>query len=196
MNEGAKRLALTSFAALAILLLLSNKGHGPSLSKGNAVAFVHRTAEHVVVKVAGVPEHSGVYLVPEPATVGSVMKLSVPARTMVPLGDEVAEQPVRDGETIRFAAEPPGLTCVLRESMSTRERIALEIPLDPSIMTVEDWDALPGVGPITAKNIVEYRQCIGGFSSLVQLEQVPGVGPATMARIKPYFSGNVIDRKY
>jgi competence protein ComEA len=45
---------------------------------------------------------------------------------------------------------------------------------------------LPGVGPSLAGRIEEYRREHGGFRSVEELRQVRGVGPATLARLRPW----------
>ena len=45
---------------------------------------------------------------------------------------------------------------------------------------------LPGIGPGLAKRIVTYRRDNGRFHSVEDLRHVPGIGPATLARIKPW----------
>lgn len=49
-------------------------------------------------------------------------------------------------------------------------------PVSLSSATPEQLDTLPGVGPVLARHIVEYRVRHGGFSSVGQLRQVTGVG--------------------
>ena len=44
--------------------------------------------------------------------------------------------------------------------------------------------ALPGIGPMLAQRIVDYRQQIGTFRSVDQLLQVKGIGPVTFDRLK------------
>lgn len=46
-------------------------------------------------------------------------------------------------------------------------------------------DALPGVGPTTAANILAWRDKNGSFASVEQLQEIPGIGPAKYAQIAP-----------
>ncbi|MFW6775496.1 helix-hairpin-helix domain-containing protein [Nocardioides sp. CPCC 205120] len=46
-------------------------------------------------------------------------------------------------------------------------------------------DTLPGVGPVTAQAIVEWRASNGGFTSVDELVEVDGIGEATLARLAP-----------
>jgi len=52
--------------------------------------------------------------------------------------------------------------------------------------TEQELEELPGIGPVTAKRIVEYRQQAGGFKSVEQLLEVKGIGPKKLAAIRPF----------
>jgi competence protein ComEA len=56
--------------------------------------------------------------------------------------------------------------------------------IDLNTATAEQLDALPGVGPVTAKAIVDWRTSNGGFSSVDQLAEVDGIGPARLQRLR------------
>lgn len=45
-------------------------------------------------------------------------------------------------------------------------------------------EELPGIGPATAKKIVDFRNSIGSFSSVEQLLEVPGIGPKLFEQIR------------
>ena len=49
-------------------------------------------------------------------------------------------------------------------------------------------EVIPGIGPVKAAAIVQFRADNGAFSSLEQLLEVSGIGPATLESIRPYVS--------
>lgn len=51
--------------------------------------------------------------------------------------------------------------------------------------TLEDLDTLPGVGPVTAQAILDWRTQNGGFTSVDELLDVDGIGPKTFEKLKP-----------
>jgi len=64
-----------------------------------------------------------------------------------------------------------------------------EGPISLGTATVEQLDTIDGIGPVTAQDIIEFRDEHGGLSSVDELDQVSGIGPATMeslrARLQP-----------
>jgi len=48
-----------------------------------------------------------------------------------------------------------------------------------------ELESLPGIGPSKAGAIVEYRGANGPFTDIEQLDNVPGIGPATMSNLRP-----------
>jgi competence protein ComEA len=57
-------------------------------------------------------------------------------------------------------------------------------PVHLNTATLEQLDALPGVGPATAQAILDYRQENGAFSSVDELDAVPGIGPARLEQLR------------
>ncbi len=50
------------------------------------------------------------------------------------------------------------------------------VPISLNTATVEQLDTLPGVGPVLARHIVDYRTRHGGFRSVAELREVNGIG--------------------
>lgn len=55
-----------------------------------------------------------------------------------------------------------------------------------SINRAENWllDALPGIGPTSAQNIIDYREANGPFVTIYELLLVPGIGQSTFDNIR------------
>lgn len=68
--------------------------------------------------------------------------------------------------------------CNFSNILVNQERLNINTATEEELMT------LPGVNRMVAKNIVEYRECIGGFKKIEDLALVSGVGAAKLEQIK------------
>ena len=57
-------------------------------------------------------------------------------------------------------------------------------PVHLNSATMEQLDALPGVGPVTAQKILDYRQQHGAFGSVDELDAISGIGPARLEQLR------------
>ncbi len=58
---------------------------------------------------------------------------------------------------------------------------------DINTATVEDFDAVPGIGKTRAQAIIQYRDRMGGFKSLEQVKDIAGVGKKMFALLENNF---------
>jgi competence protein ComEA len=96
----------------------------------------------------------------------------------------VSGQPTALGSSVASGSTPvsgaPGPAAPVSGSVKPK---AGEV-LDLNSATVEQLDALPGVGPVTAAAIVSWRQANGRFTSVDQLADVDGIGPARLDKLR------------
>lgn len=79
---------------------------------------------------------------------------------------------VSDGPVVAAAPAPPGAP-------------AAPSVVDLNSATVEQLDALPGVGPVLAGRIITWRSAHGRFTSIDELGEVSGIGDAILAQLRP-----------
>lgn len=54
--------------------------------------------------------------------------------------------------------------------------------------TLEQLQELPGIGPVTAQKILEYRERYGSFVDVYELDEISGIGEKTLERLLPYIT--------
>ena len=57
--------------------------------------------------------------------------------------------------------------------------------IDLNIATAQELELLPSIGPVMAGRIIAYREANGPFTSIDDVENVPGIGPKTLESIRP-----------
>jgi competence ComEA-like helix-hairpin-helix protein len=70
-----------------------------------------------------------------------------------------------------------------REEVGRRKSTEAPAPLDLNAATYEELLRLPGIGPVMAKRILEYRETNGPFKHLEELKSVKGIGAKTYQKL-------------
>ena len=65
-------------------------------------------------------------------------------------------------------------------------RPSAPLTLDVNRASQQDFERLPGIGPVLARRIVEYRESRGTFQDIEQLRRVKGIGRKTFERIRAF----------
>ncbi|WP_267965171.1 ComEA family DNA-binding protein [Streptomyces sp. NRRL F-5123] len=89
-------------------------------------------------------------------------------------------RPLTDGEQLLVGQPPPPASASSPPQPGTPAT-----PLSLNSATAPQLDALPGVGPVLAQHILDYRTQHGAFTTLQQLRQVPGIGDRKFTTLKP-----------
>jgi competence protein ComEA len=199
------RSQLVAYAAFAILVVavgvrFMHRGQAAAAPVGapvasasaqrpasDGVSVARPAATRSVVHVAGAVRRPGVYRLPAGARVQDAVERAGGAR---PGGDVNAinlAAKVADGQQIfvpsrgrsggsAAAAAPAG--------GGGAAGAAPGPPISLNSATAEQLDTLDGVGPATAQKIIAWRTQHGGFRSVADLGQVPGIGPKKLAALK------------
>ena len=141
----------------------------------------------ILVHVAGAVRRPGLYELPTGSRVADAIDLARGPRPGADLdGVNLAETLVdgqklevpRKGDIETAAPAPVG------PSPTTTTAPTGAISLNSADQTA--LESIPGVGPVTAAAILAYREEMGGFTSVDELIEVSGIGPATLESIRPY----------
>jgi competence protein ComEA len=136
----------------------------------------------LVVDVAGRVRRPGLVRLPPGSRVADALVAAGGALPGVDLSTVNLARPVADGEQVLvgFAATGAGPPSTGAGSGTAGQ------PVDLNSATVEQLDALPGVGPVLAQRIVDWRTSHGRFTSVDQLGQVGGIGTKKLNDIRPH----------
>lgn len=138
----------------------------------------------LVVDVTGAVARPGVYRLPAGARVTDAVERAGGATGVALLEAINLAARLADGQQVVVPKQGPG-----GAPLAATGAVAEEGPISLGTATVEQLDTIDGIGPVTAQDIVQFRDERGGLSSVDQLDQVSGIGPATMeslrARLQP-----------
>jgi competence ComEA-like helix-hairpin-helix protein len=77
-----------------------------------------------------------------------------------------------------------GLMRILGWQLESPVLVADQGPVNINRVSGEELQHLPGIGPVLAKRIIDYRQANGNFTCAQDLDKVKGLGPKVVARLK------------
>lgn len=147
-----------------------------------AIASTSTTAARVVAHAAGAVVHPGVYELRAGARVTDLIDAAGGPTPDADVDRLNLAAPVTDGERVYVPRIGEAMPSVRSASGAATGEVAG--PLDLNTATLEQLDELPGVGPATAKAIIDERDRRGGFRSVDDLLDVRGIGPAKLDAIR------------
>lgn len=160
-------------------------GGGPGQATASTeTASVEEPPRMVVVHVAGAVRRPGVYRLSASARVrDAVQRAGGPARRADVNAINLAAL-VQDGVQVVVPRRVAPGASVAPVGATGVAGAAPAAPVNLNTATAEELQTLDGVGPATAAAILEYRTQQGGFRSVDDLDQVPGIGPKTMETLR------------
>lgn len=199
----AETAAPQSAAQLAALGSPEHRGAGEISASSPEPAPLESVPVSVVVSVAGHVHTPGLVELPEGARVADALDRAGGALVDADLITLNLAQKLTDGDQIVVgwrggdsehvpnvslilrAGESPGMSGghAVGESVGRSGRGSL---VNLNTATESELLALPGVGPVTANAIIEWRTQNGAFTDVEQLRNVRGIGPAKLAQIRDH----------
>ena len=149
------------------------------------------TAE-VVVHVSGAVKQAGVYRLAPDSRVADAIEQAGGASENADLDALNLAEPLQDGQKIHVPrkgeASAPTTASVSppRTPRRAPQAAAVQFPINLNTATAEQLEAIPGIGPVLAQRIIEYRQTHGRFQSVDELLEVRGIGSKRLESMRPY----------
>jgi competence protein ComEA len=145
-----------------------------------------RASGSVVVDVAGKVRRPGVATLPAGSRVVDAIRHAGGARPGVDLTSLNLARVLTDGEQILVGVAPaPG---VAGSASSQPGASAGGAMVNLNTATLDQLDSLPGVGPVTAQKILDWRTAHGSFTAIDELLEVDGIGEKTLADMAPHLT--------
>lgn len=138
----------------------------------------------VIVDVAGKVRRPGVRTLPAGSRVVDAVRRAGGARRGVDLGSLNLARVLVDGEQIFVGGPVPAGG--IAAGTSTRAPDPSGALVNLNTATAEQLETLPGVGPVTAQKILDWRTAHGAFAAVDELLEVDGIGEKTLAEISPH----------
>jgi competence protein ComEA len=143
----------------------------------------------LVVHVVGAVRRPGLFRLPEGSRVADAVARAGGATGKAYLAGLNLAAPLVDGVQVVVptkAAAGAGAAGTSMGGVPAEPGAAGELgpKLSLATATAEELDELPGVGPVTAQTIIDYRTEHGPFRSVDDLDAVPGIGPTRVEQLR------------
>jgi competence protein ComEA len=147
----------------------------------------------ITVIVSGAVNHPGEIELPSGALLAEALqKAGVKAEADVSKLN--LTRPLQDGDKINVPSQAPTVSAAKSPPTANSPSVAPTTALTPAALpthklnlntaTLEELDALPGIGSALAQRILDYRAQKGGFKSIDELKEIRGIGDTLFNQIK------------
>jgi competence protein ComEA len=141
----------------------------------------------VVVDVAGKVRRPGIATLPAGSRVVDAIRHAGGAKRGVDLTSLNLARVLVDGEQILVGVPAaPGVAAAASSQPGSSSPDAALVNINSA--TLDQLDSLPGVGPVTAQKILDWRTAHGSFTAIDELLEVDGIGEKTLADMAPHLT--------
>jgi competence protein ComEA len=185
----SRQLAAWVAAAVAVVVLgawLVSRGGGAPPAPAAAIRVDDggggKGGGTVVVHVAGAVRAAGVYRLRTGARVADAVRRAGGATPRADLSQVNLAAKLEDGRQVLVPRRVTASAVAAPTTAAAPGQPA--VPLNLNTATLEQLDQLSGIGPATAQKIIDYREEHGGFGSVEELGEVPGIGDVRLAELR------------
>ena len=183
-----RQTAILLVVCIAVLALVGKRLAAAGTARAPATQAVSLTehpgagqaasAPRLVVYVVGAVRRSGLVRLPEGARVADALEHAGGPTRRADLALVNLAAPVADGQQIVVPARVLAAAGGAEVTASTPAKVSL------ASASIDQLDELPGIGPVTAQKIVDWRQTHGALRSADDLDAIPGIGPARVEQLR------------
>ena len=138
----------------------------------------------LVIHVAGAVRRPGVYRLANGARVDDAVARAGGATRRAELGGLNLAAKLEDGRQVLVPERARQARGATATAAATAPEPAPGQPLNLNTATLEQLDTLSGIGPLTAQKILDFREERGGFGSIEELGEIPGIGDVRLASLR------------
>ncbi|NIM07071.1 MAG: ComEA family DNA-binding protein [Armatimonadetes bacterium] len=196
--------------AAGVGVLLYGRGQLAAMDSGEPffvdVPAESRRAATMLVHVSGAVANPGVYHLTRGSRVHEAIEEAGGASPEADLGALNLAEVLRDGQKVEVPTEqasalaPQAAPSIERQTSASQDLVSQRVittkappkePIQLNSAGPEQLAQLPGIGPVLAERIIQYRERLRvengkGFEAKEQLLEVPGIGPKKYADLREY----------
>ena len=178
-------------ALIAVLVIAGHRLAGAGAASApevvaplEPVATTAASLPRLVVHVVGAVRRPGLYRLRDGSRVADAVSRAGGARRNANLAGLNLAAPLVDGTQVLVPARAPAVVSGSAAGDGTGSPAVPAQKVSLSTATAEQLDELPGVGPVTAQKILDYRAEHGSYRSVDDLDAVPGIGPTRIEQLR------------
>ncbi|MBL0225617.1 MAG: helix-hairpin-helix domain-containing protein [Geobacteraceae bacterium] len=140
------------------------------------------------VRISGDVRHPGMYLWgANKMTIDAILMAAPlqPISMLEPAG--IGSVPLGAGAALHVVINSGGRALVTLGTVPASERLVMGMPLDINALSEAELDNVPGIGPVLARNIFQFRQNNGGRMDVQDLLLIDGVGEKKFMSLRKLF---------
>jgi competence protein ComEA len=155
-----------------------------SATSSGATSSAATSSDSIVVDVGGRVRRPGLVTLPPGSRVADAIAAAGGALRHRDVATTDLAAKVGDGQLLLIGSSSAGTGAAAGvPAGGSADASSSAAPVSLSSADLTTLETLPGVGPVTAQKIIDWRTAHNGFTSIEQLQQVPGIGPSHYAEV-------------